>query len=321
MRVPVLLLALLQFVALDRAAGQPPPVGWDAAMADGGQPVQISARAVGLSGARLSGVTLHGAWVLTGDRPEFGGFSGLLLRDGRLYAASDNAWWLGAEFADEKGMPVLRHAVMAPIRDAEGQAYGQSTGNAEGLAWDGDRLAVAFERDHRIMHLGADGRCGSPIAPAAFGRLLSNKGIEGLASLPGGGLLAIVEGREASGAPLFVLGRDGRVAESSLPVSWLHEVTGADVGPDGALYLVLREYSALFGLDIRVLRYRLGEDGFPLPESAEVLAAFGAESGIDNMEGIAVEASPDGPIRLWLISDDNFRQTQRTLLVGLDVLP
>jgi hypothetical protein len=69
------------------------------------------------------------------------------------------------------------------------------------------------------------------------------------------------------------------------------------------------------------MRYHLGPDGLPLPGSVETLAAFEAASGIDNMEGIALDRIPGGEIRLWLISDDNFFFIQRTLLMRFDVLP
>ncbi len=39
------------------------------------------------------------------------------------------------------------------------------------------------------------------------------------------------------------------------------------------------------------------------------------------MEGIALDRGPDGETRLWLISDNNFRSSQRTLLVRFEVLP
>jgi hypothetical protein len=169
------------------------------------------------------------------------------------------------------------------------------------------------------MRLERNGRLGEARAPDAFNQLHGNTGIEALAELPNGGLIALAEGRDGDFAPVFVLGEDGGVVESRLKLSWLHSVTGADVGPDGMLYLVLREYSVLFGISIRVVRYQLAADGLPVPDSEETLAAYEAASGIDNMEGISVEPRPDGTARLWLISDDNFRGTQRTVLIEFDV--
>lgn len=299
------------------------PVGWEAAMA-GASSVQVEQVPLTLRNGELSGLALRGAWVLKGDRPEFGGLSGLVVRDGKLFAVSDRGWWLGADLAEEAGQPVLRNARMAPMRDPRGRDYDKSGGDAEGLSLDRSasgeaRLAVSFERDHRIMRLGPDGRLGGRRAPDAFNQLHGNAGIEALAELPGGGLIALAEGRDGDFTPVFALSEDGSVTESRLQLSWLHSVTGADVGPDGRLYLVLREYSALFGISIRVVRYRLESDGLPVPDSAETLAAYEAASGIDNMEGISVEPRPDGSVRLWLISDDNFRGTQRTVLIEFDV--
>lgn len=318
----LLLVWILCAVAVGPAGAQPPE-GWDAAMADSAE-VKVEASPLTLKNGDLSGLALRGAWVLKGDHPEFGGFSDLVVRDGRLYSVSDRGWWLGANLANVDSQPIVNNARMAPIRDPRGRDYDKSGGDAEGLSLEHSssgevRLAVSFERDHRVMRLEQDGRLGETRAPDAFHQLHGNAGIEALAELPGGGLIALAEGRDGDFAPVFVLGADGSVIESRLQLSWLHSVTGADVGPDGKLYLVLREYSVLFGISIRVVRYRLAEDGLPVPDSEETLAAYEAASGIDNMEGISVEPRPDGTTRLWLISDDNFRGAQRTVLIVFDV--
>ena len=40
---------------------------------------------------------------------------------------------------------------------------------------------------------------------------------------------------------------------------------------------------------------------------------------IDNFEGIAARQMPDGRVRLFIVSDDNFSASQRTLLMVYDV--
>jgi hypothetical protein len=40
---------------------------------------------------------------------------------------------------------------------------------------------------------------------------------------------------------------------------------------------------------------------------------------IDNFEGIAAKEMPDGGIRLYIISDNNFSASQRTLLMVFDL--
>jgi hypothetical protein len=41
----------------------------------------------------------------------------------------------------------------------------------------------------------------------------------------------------------------------------------------------------------------------------------------DNYEGIAALPRPDGSVRFYLISDDNFSRLQRTLLLAFDWSP
>jgi hypothetical protein len=314
-------LAFAAGVGLDRSlAFEPPFHGWEAAMA-GAAPVNVTAEPVAISGGDLSGLELRGAWVLRGDHRGFGAFSGLLITGGRLVAVADTGGWLGASLTWHGDTLQLINARMAPMRDGDGNAYTKSGGDAEGLTRLGARLVVSFERDHRLMFLDDRGRMGGAVRSPMFEQLRSNKSLEALATLPDGRLIAFAEGAGNEGAPMFVIDAVGRVTEGRLPLAGIHSVTGADVGPDGRLYLVLRAYSPLFGVSIRVMRYALGPDSLPLPGSAETLAAFEADSGIDNMEGIALERGPDSDIRLWLISDDNLSVSQRTLLMRFDVAP
>ncbi|MDH3668652.1 MAG: esterase-like activity of phytase family protein [Paracoccaceae bacterium] len=273
-------------------------------------PVEIKAE-------RLHGIALKGAWALSGDHTQFGGFSGLEVSEERLFAVTDFGWWFGAEMGLDDGL-ILRNARVAPMRGPMGLPYSKAGGDAEDLVLSGDVLSVAFERDHRVMRLGTDGRLGAVIRVRAFERLRSNLGLEGLAAHPGGGLLALTE---ASGdyLPVFRLGPGDVRDQISFHVPGRHQITGADLGPDGQLYVVRRKYSLIKGGSMQIVRYSIGDDGWPLAESAERLAFIGWYSGIDNMEGISVERGADGVLRLWLISDDNFSPLQRTLLVLFEI--
>ncbi len=313
--------ALAAFLLSPAAGGaEPLPTGWDLALS-ATVSVAVTAEPVEIAGGELAGLALSGAWALQGDHPNFGGFSGLLVARGRLFAVSDKGWWLGASLSEGDGILRLAKVGLAPMRDGEGDRYTKAGGDSEGLTRLGSRLVVSFERDHRLMFLRETGRMGATIKPRIFEQFRSNKGLEALATLPDGRMIVFAEGADDGGVPVFLVDPAGDIIESRLPRAGPHSVTGADVGPDGRLYLVLREYSMLFGVSIRVMRYRLGPDGLPLPDSAETLAAFEADSGIDNMEGISIERGAKGEIRLWLISDDNFRSSQRTLLLRFEVLP
>ncbi len=280
-------------------------------------PVRTRAVPIELNAERLHGIALRGAWSLSGDHTQFGGFSGLEVSEERLFAVTDFGWWFGADLGlgDEL---ILRNARMAPMRGPTGLPYSKAGGDAEDLVLSGDVLSVAFERDHRIMRLGADGRLGGIIRARSFEQLRSNLGLEGLAAHPSGGLLALTE---ASGdyLPVFRLGPGGARDQISFHVPGRHQITGADLGPDGQLYVLRRKYSLIKGGSMQIVRYAIGDDGWPLADSAERLAFIGWHSGIDNMEGISVEEGADGVLRLWLISDDNFSPLQRTLLVLFEI--
>ena len=53
--------------------------------------------------------------------------------------------------------------------------------------------------------------------------------------------------------------------------------------------------------------------------SSRALAQMNVLLTIDNFEGIAAKELPDGRVRLFIVSDDNFSASQRTLLMVFDV--
>ena len=286
-----------------------------AAQAEATGALQVRATPVEIAPAELHGLRLLDAVELMADHAAFGGFSGLLVDDGRLTAVSDFGWLLTAALADGIG---LGDADFRPLPGASGSGD-KTASDAESLALLEGRLAVGFERDHRIEIM-EDGRIAREHRDRRFERMPSNGGLEALATLPSGRLLAIGEEPIDGAFPAFVLHPDGGIAAGALPQVERHSVTGADIGPDGRLYLLRRDWSIIAGVSIRLERYRLDPSGFPRPETREVLAAFESASGIDNMEGIAVWEPPGGGVRLAIVSDDNFNLMQRTLLMLFEVV-
>lgn len=250
----------------------------------------------------------------------FGGFSGLLVSgDGRqLLAVSDKGHWLKADLdSNGAGTPTgLSGAELFPLRDESGAELGtqKERGDAEGLARGADRrLLVSFERDHRILAY-TDPTSAAEVLPTDFGLTAgSNEGVEGLESLRGGDLLALVEG--AAGAPGRGFLRHNGVwsplayqrSRSLLPV-------GATAAQDGRVYVVERSWSMIGGLEIRVVRLAAGSVAPGAELKPEVLAAMTPPLLIDNFEAIAARVTPGGETLLYLLSDDNFNPVQRTLL-------
>ncbi|MDT8344873.1 MAG: esterase-like activity of phytase family protein, partial [Thermohalobaculum sp.] len=290
------------------------------AIAAGAPPFAIRTQPVSIAADRITGLRPLGAWVLSADAPGFGGFSGLVVADGMLTAVSDRAGLLTARFADSAGGPVFSEARLVALRDSDGSDPGAEGGDAEALVSFGGMLLAAFEHDHRLAPLSPDGVIGAPITLPAFETLPANGGIEALAA-SGGMLLAIPETPSGGSFPVYALTPDGRATgQGRLPAPPPHAVTDATIGPDGLLYVSLRDFSMATGVSIRIRRHALsGEPPLPVEGPGETLAAYEHASGIDNIEAIALWRDAQGRLRLWLMSDDNFNPLQRTLLLDFEV--
>lgn len=276
--------------------------------------LHVNASPVTITPAELSGLELVSAFQLSAEHDHFGGFSGLSIRDGRLVTVTDMGWLLSADLAT---MTAGGEVDFRPLPGESGRGT-KATSDAESLAPVDGGLAIGFEQDHRIEII-RDGRIVEVIRDRRFRHMRGNNGLEALAALPDGGLLAIGETAAQRSFPVFVIRPDRQILAGGLPQIGRHAVSGADIGPDGRLYLLRRDWSLLRGFSIRIERYRLEPSGAPDPASREVLAAFESGSGIDNMEGISAWRGADGVLHLAIMADDNFNPLERTLLLIFDV--
>ena len=237
------------------------------------QGLLIEARDVALPGGQLRGLSLMGAAVLTARHPKFGGLSGIAIRNGRMTFVSDQGWRLSAPIRDTDRGVRPGPADFSRLWDADGPIVDKGGGDAEGLALIGDRIGIAFERDHRIVIYGGSSPV-SEIRYSAFERLSKNGGLEALATLPDGQMLAIAEEPVAGAFPAFILASDGTVTPGRIPQSGPHLVTGADLGPGRQAIRLMRDFFPFLGAAMRIDRYALGKDGFPDPQTREVLASL-----------------------------------------------
>lgn len=260
-----------------------------------------------------------GLHVWRGDDEDFGGFSGLeLSEDGSGYTAlSDRGTvrW-GSIHRDRQGrIAELSTAGRARLQDSAGRKLKPGyLGDAEGLAIDTEgRMYVSFEGLDRIARYDhPDGPATRIPSPPWFKELRRNAGLESLAITDTGDLLTISESwsRDAPGFPVWRY-RDGEWSTPfHLPRDESWAPVGADVGPDGRLYVLERDFRGLRGFQSRVRRYVFGEDEVGPPETLIVSSLL----QFDNLEGIAVWQDGQG-IRITMVSDDNFLFLQRTELV------
>ena len=268
----------------------------------------------------LSGMSLAGAWHLESESG-FGGLSGLdVMRSGSLLAIADNGKfvWIGVD--PETGAPDGTGS-MAYMHDGDGNVWSDKlAADAEGLSFRDGLALVSFERDHRVEAYDLEG-CGTAARAALVGRLdtvvdgnplSDNRGPEALA-LTGNQLSLGFETHGSGGSPIGDLREDGtlnNLRRTEQPGLYL--LTGMDVA-DGLTAQIFRAYDPV-----------QGPRGQVQVKSAEGLIAeakLKKPLPVDNYEGIAIGKAPSGQTRIWLISDDNFSNSQRTLLLALDLDP
>lgn len=279
----------------------------------------------------LDGLTYLGGISIEHSDERFGGWSALQLNaDGsRLLAVSDSADWMTAELRwNDEGAPVSVSAItIAPILGRDGQTLTGEAADSETIADLGNgQYAVSFEREHRIntYELGEDWSGIGTVsgvefpAPPGVENLPNNGGLEGLTTLPGGYLLAAVEYPASETAPRTFWLEDGqtwipvRVAgDPSYGVTALH-------AHGDHVYILARFWRRGMGNRIRLMRVpiiALGPDRIAVPE---LLGTLEAGKSVDNFEGLHV-FDRDGETVLVILSDDNFNDDQRTLLMAFTV--
>lgn len=266
----------------------------------------------------IDGMELLGAWALEATPGSFGGLSGLdVLPSGDLLAVSDAGALIEIGF-DQAAMAPTGQADLSFLRGADGEMLtGKSEADSEGLHLDGDFALVSFERNHRVLAF-ARGICGSNArgvlvsdigsSPATLSRSIpNNSGAEGLTALRGkviAGLEVVVDQL----GPVGVVDSDGAMQFAARP--WIDGESLPLVGLDAAgdtLFSLHRTYNPLTGNSILI--NQIEADG-----QRTVLGRIARPLLVDNFEGIAVHDTADGERRLFIVSDDNFSDSQQTLL-------
>lgn len=244
--------------------------------------------------------------------------------DGRLLAIGDQSDLLEARIVlDSAGrLTGLTAATLITLKDPHGvdiYAGGQSHHDSEGVARLGSgEMVVSFEQNDRILVFPRGG--GRPrAAPQPQVKYTHNKGMEALAAAPDVAADAYRVGLEDSGDVFLCRLSTACASERRLPLDG-SELVAFDNMPGGGLAYLLRSFSPARG---NVIRLKVLDATGRLVDELEIARPL----TVDNMEGLAVSPRPDGKVRFYLISDDNFgfydgRPTgQRTLLLAFDWSP
>lgn len=269
-------------------------------------------------------LTLLSAFQIESKDKRFGGLSGLSIgMDGKLYAVSDHGYWLTARMRmDQKGAlvnlvdwqiaPMLTTAntpVTGSLRDAEALA----------LAQDGSFL-VAFEGAHRIWRYSPPPKTfeSTPVSvqiPAAVARAPRNGGIEGLAMLPDGRLLALTE-EFANGDGSFkgwLIDKD-QFAELAYFPSKGFRVTDCAGLNNGDVLVLERRYVPFGILSARLTLVKANSLQPGAKLTGKELLKLEQPLAVQNFEAVAAQQTSQGTM-IYVVSDDNYSPFQQTLLL------
>ncbi|GAB4537191.1 MAG: esterase-like activity of phytase family protein [Parvularculaceae bacterium] len=287
-----------------------------------------SLRYDGVAEAQTGALRFLGGLELRSSDSDFGGFSALHVSDdGETFlAVSDNGAWLRARLVYSDGrLTSAAHFEMAAMENQAGAPLARPHADAESLVFENGRALVGFERRHRIWAYAFTGDAiGLPsvvAAPARLARVPNNGGLEALARLSGGRLVAITERFRNEAGDLRGWIREGdQWSEISVATPNPFGITDAAQGPDGALYLLERHFSTLGGMRVNLLRVRAENIAPGARLDGERLARLDSRLRIDNFEGLSVRRDKQGRTLIYLISDDNFNAIQKTLLYMFEVM-
>jgi hypothetical protein len=269
-------------------------------------------------------LTLISAFQLESKDKRFGGLSGLSIgSDGRLYAISDNGYWLSAtmlmdaegallDLVDWRIAPLLtpdKTPVRGEWRDAEALAASQ----------DGSFL-VAFEGVHRIWRYRPppDTFASTPVplpVPPAMALAPTNGGLEALTVLADNRFLAITETFENPDGTLkgWIIDKDQFTELSYLPSKGF-SVTDCAALHNGDVLVLERRYVpfGILSTKLKLVNASSLKAGAKL--IGRELLALEQPLAVENYEGLAVQQTAKGTM-IFIASDDNYSSFQQTLLL------
>lgn len=299
--------------------------------------IDITAEAIALNpeapeDRAVGELTYRGGLQLFSAAPDFGGFSALEIHgDGdRILMLSDRGALVSADLVfDETGDLIgLANAQIYPLLNREGVRVHGREADSEGLAnlGDGD-YAISFERDHRIWvyHFGADWEFLGSALPEPFAlppgtELWSdNAGMEALSLDGQGHLWAGVQDPLVDGQPytLWQFDEGGDPAAGALMGQPGFALTGLTPYGEGELLALTRFWSRQVGN--RALILHLDARHLSGALAGDVLAELAPPMNVDNFEGIAYAPSTAVGARLFLVTDSNFSDDQRALLMSFSL--
>ncbi|MEM1195854.1 MAG: esterase-like activity of phytase family protein [Pseudomonadota bacterium] len=253
-----------------------------------------------------------------------GGLSALRwdTQSGRLLALTDDARWVWMTPLEEDGRLVgLGEVTTGALLGLDGTPLsGKQQGDSESLTRSAKGgWLIGFEHDHRIWRYPTLEGLPEPtgIDPVAImGPLEPNGGTETLAVDERALFLCAESERPAPQPNCFW--RTPGMSPSAVRIDPPEDMQGigavatdADRASDGDVFVLFRSYSPARGNILGITAMRR-EGPF------EDVATFRPPLSVDNFEGLAVREE-GGRVFVYIVSDDNFSSSQRTLLMKFEL--
>lgn len=280
------------------------------------------------NGIQAGCITIRQGITLRGDTDGFGGLSAMHLeRNSAIFLSDTGMVFTGPIERNEQSfvtkVPSARQWMLAT---AEGQVMGRPWTDAEGLSVDGTELLISFEGENRLQRYRRDEvqfQQEEVLRNFEDERLGKNSGMEALTRLQDGRLMVISEGTDRNGLALVMIATPTEEGWSWTEATYRPQkdfgVTEAAVDlQTHDLFVLERAYSKLKGPRARLVRVPVSAINDPVLAGTE-LTALNFLHGVDNMEGLVMERREDGSLIGHMISDDNYSDRQRTVIIGFEV--
>ncbi len=285
-------------------------------------------------GGRTGDLIWRGGLALESPSDVFGGLSGIgfVGGDGHLVIVSDHGNFISGQLIyDDRAHPLSLVGVTTdPIKNSNGadlpRAYARDAESLSVIQKNGltTGVRVGFENLTRVADFALQGNVPTGPAreiaiPAWLTRARTNQTLEAVCIAPpaspiAGSTLLLPENiPDANGDhAAWLLGNADTGPLSFAAIVGVNPTDGAFL-PNGDL-LVLERGVALFAFIAKLILIPAAD----LHRGARLTGRILLEasgSDIDNMEGLAVHQAPDGGTRITLISDNNFNDWERNLLL------
>ncbi len=263
-------------------------------------------------------LTFVKGFELLSNDPRFGGFSGLIINKKNLISVSDRGYWLKAQlmFNQQGIIEKIVDTSMGNLKDENNNFLIKENSDAEAIEKFNEEFVISFERNHRVLkYKDLDETPQILIPNKLLNNLPYNGGIEAMTPLDNHTIFTLTEDMVFSNGNLLItIFNPNKNISMEFKKYGTYKPTDLSLLPNGNLLLLERSYSRAKGASARIsIIEKTDFSKFGVLKSNE-LGKISPPMTVDNFEGISYIELEDGGFFIFLLSDDNYNYTQKTLL-------